>query len=93
MHSQTCTQYLRLLLCDKNEGIVVNKITVNVLSEGRIKRLCSQNNLKINEKYESCDFSYRVIAANATFSIQSCALRTSRISRSASQLTTGLMLL
>lgn len=34
------TQYLREVLCDKNEAVVVNKITVNVLSEGGINTLC-----------------------------------------------------
>lgn len=46
MHIQTCAEYLRLLFCDKNEGIVVNEITVDVLSEGYIKRLCYGNNMK-----------------------------------------------
>ena len=31
--SKQSTQYLRLLLCDENEAVVVNEITVNVLLE------------------------------------------------------------
>lgn len=31
------TRYLRWLLCDKNEAIVINEITVNVLPEEGIK--------------------------------------------------------
>lgn len=33
MYMQMCAHYLCLLLCHKNEAVVVNEITVDVLSD------------------------------------------------------------
>lgn len=83
MYTWACTQYLRLLLCDKNEAIVVNEITVNVLSEGEWKKIVNktteQPEEKKNQKPGLCNWSYLIITANAAFSIQSCTLNTKHI--------------
>lgn len=75
--NKTWTQYLRLFLCDQDEAIVVNEVTVNVLI-GRWKKRLSEQNWERNLKSGLCERSYLVVTANATFSIQSCALDINR---------------
>lgn len=77
---QTWTLYLWMFLWDQNESVVVNEVTVDVLSGGEHTDLVNETKKKTNLKSEFRDCTYVIITADDTFPVQSRALQTEKYS-------------
>lgn len=79
-----CDQYLRLLLCDQDETVVVDQVAVDILPRGGVHRghrgHRGQMSMTLDRNVwrKVWDFPHLVVAADAALAVQSGALHTQR---------------